>query len=512
MSSRWVLSLQCLLLTCVGMICLRADAPARSQSRSPESPLSTGAYEIEVCDEHAAFPISLTDGGRYALIVSSLGDAAATYRVRLDADESVSASHSAIRRIRPLHVTRIPTSVGQISIPSVIVKETTQTNGLEIGSTNVTRDFFLQVADLPPEDARGYTRVTGQLIGNGRKVRVFLDSQQSVDQLSAGLADEIVRLMDDDIIPGSAARLGMHRDIDGDGKLTVLLTPWLSKLQGGRTTVNGFVRSSDFRSGLEAPFSNQADVLYLNSNLQSGGELRTLLAHEYTHAVCFSRRLPSENVPAGLPEEEDWLNEAIAHVAENLHATGWSNLDYRIHNFLAEPQRSPLVVRDYFRAGLWRDHGCRGATYLFLRWCVDQYGEGLLPSLLANPVTGPRNLEWTTGVLFSELYRNWTIALLDGGKSPLPHRIESLPLNGRVGQFDLQGPHLRRWNPCTSACEVELRGTATAFIAIDGVTGKTRQITAHAALGTQLQLTLMKLPAAELESSSLQTPTITANP
>lgn len=512
MPSRWVLSLQCLLLTGVGMICLRADAPARSQPPATETSVPDGPCEIEVCDERAAFSFPFADNSRYALIVSGLGDAAATYRVRLAADASSTAARSAIRRIRPLHVSLTPNSVGQISNPSANDVKAGTTIGLEVRSTGTTRDFDLHVADLPPEDARGYARVTGRMIGEGETVRVFLDSQLVAEQLAPQLAEEIVRVMDEDIGPASMSKLGTHRDVDGDGKLAVLLTPWLGKLQGGRTSINGFVRSSDFRTGVTAPFSNRTDVLYLNSNLKTGGELRTLLAHEYTHAVCFSRRLPTDSVPAGLPEEEDWLNEAIAHVAENLHGTGWSNLDYRIDRFLAEPQRSPLVVRDYYRAGLWRDHGCRGATYLFLRWCVDQYGESMLPALLANPVTGQRNLEWTTGVLFSELYRNWTVALLGGGTSPAPHRL-ALDLHGRVGSYSLRGLHCRPWNVAEAPCEIELRGTASAFVELRGPTkNEQRQITVQAAPGTQLQLTLVKLPEENSPDALKNTVSSTADP
>jgi len=513
MPSRWVLSLQCLLLTCVGMICLRADAPARSQSRAATQLLPDGPCEIEVCDERAAIPLAFPDHGRYALIVSSLGDAAMTYRVRLQSIATPTANPSAIRRVRPLHVSRIADSVGRISDPSEKKTVTEETHGLKIRPTEIARDFFLHVADLPPEDARGYARVTGRLIGEGNTVRVFLDSQLAANQLAPGLMDEIVGLLDHDIIADSAVQLGTHRDIDGDGKLAVLLTPWLGKLQGGKTSVNGFVRSSDFRSGLAAPFSNQCDVLYLNSALQPIDGLQTLLAHEYTHAVCFSRRLPTDALPAGLPEEEDWLNEAIAHVAENLHGTGWSNLDYRIDRFLAGPHRSPLVVRDYYRAGLWRDHGCRGATYLFLRWCVDQYGEGLLQSLLANPVTGQRNFEWTTGVLFSELYRNWTIALVSGKDSSSPHRLASLDLHGRVGNFDLQGPSYQAWNVAVSSHEIELRGTTSAFVELRGLSENGRRnVTVQAPPGTQLQLTLVQLPTANSRDTLENRVSSTARP
>ena len=42
-------------------------------------------------------------------------------------------------------------------------------------------------------------------------------------------------------------------------------------------------------------------------------------------------------------DEESWLNEALAHLAEEMHGHGWSNLDYRVSAFLNDPGRYALV-------------------------------------------------------------------------------------------------------------------------------------------------------------------------
>jgi hypothetical protein len=232
--------------------------------------------------------------------------------------------------------------------------------------------------------------------------------------------------------------------------------------------------------------------LYLNSSVEPGRALETLLAHEYTHAVCFSRRLADPSRTASLPAEEDWLNEAMAHVAENLHGNGgvnrdWSNLDWRIAAFLAAPQNAPLVVRDYYRAGLWRDPGCRGATYLFLRYCVDQFGERLLRKLVESPLSGKRNLERVTGVAFAELFRRWTISLVQDA-------IASVRLHGKTGDRDLAGLARVAWRPETGLCEIDLRGTATSLTVLKH-SGEAQavRIVVHSEPGTQLQLTLVRI-------------------
>src|SRR5262249_790057 len=145
--------------------------------------------------------------------------------------------------------------------------------------------------------------------------------------------------------------------------------------------------------------------------------------------------------------EEDWLNEAIAHVAENIYGGGWGNLDDRIAQCLKFPERYPLVVSDYYRAGLWRSDGCRGATYLFLRWCIDQYGEELLPELVASPWAGTRNLEAATGARFANLFRAWTVAMMESGTERVSGApLKWLSLRGRVGRASLNGPRRTAWD------------------------------------------------------------------
>ncbi len=51
----------------------------------------------------------------------------------------------------------------------------------------------------------------------------------------------------DDVVPRIESQFGSLSDIDGDGSLAIVLTPWLSRLQGGHTSIGGMVRSSDYQ-------------------------------------------------------------------------------------------------------------------------------------------------------------------------------------------------------------------------------------------------------------------------
>ena len=136
-------------------------------------------------------------------------------------------------------------------------------------------------------------------------------------------------------------------------------------------------------------------MMYLS--VGSGGPAScTVLAHEYMHAVLIGQKGRSSRQASGPPlEEEGWLDEAIAHLAEDCYGFSTSNIDYRVNAFLARPERYQLVVDDYYAADLFRSHGNRGSTYLFLRWCRT-HGEELLPALVHSRLR-MRNLEESTG-------------------------------------------------------------------------------------------------------------------
>ncbi len=511
-------------LVCVGLLAALATAaflPAESHPAAPSAATfaapaqDCGCFAVQLSEIGGGFDLTLDSSDQCELIVSSLGDASQTFRIQLEAAPCADVERFSAVPIAPLARKsirrKVPTSTRRIEMPCEMMgtahptgPQCTRSQALlgnassaaplreisidhhrpHFAGDSSRRRFFLHVTAGPLEDPSAYVPITGELAGEGQDVRIYVDAGLSAGDLAPELVSETIRLLDAEIIPRSRELLGSHADVDGDGKLAVLVTPWLGRLCAGRVSLKGCVRANDFQFGREAPFGNSADLLYLNSQLESGPALKTLLAHEYTHAVCFSRRFARETGP--LPVEDDWLNEAIAYVAENLHETDWSNLEERIAGYLAAPHRSPLVVRDYYRAGLWRDPGCRGATYLFLRFCVDRFGPDLLGELVQSPLTGLHNLEQATGIPFPVLFRHWTMALAKD-------EIASVPLRSTLGNRQLSGVTRMDW--CVDAgapCSVELQGTTMSLIRLRSNAHGARRIVVHAPPAAQLQMTLLR--------------------
>jgi hypothetical protein len=271
------------------------------------------------------------------------------------------------------------------------------------------RTFSLMVQEGNVTSRGNYRAVRGRLRAVGRRIQVYVDPDD-LDRVEPAALKDLVATFDEQVFPLAARSLGQALDVDRDGRFTVLVSSGLTRQGGGRHPVDGYVRSADFSLNLPAPFSNHCDMMYLSASLPSGPRLRTILAHEYTHAVTLSNRAASGTSV----EEEGWLDEGLAHLVEDLHGFSRSNIDHRVNAFLNDPSRYRLIVEDYYASGLFRSHGNRGAAYLFLRWCADRdrSGPGLIARLIRSNETGVANLESAMRQSFEALYRQWTVALI----------------------------------------------------------------------------------------------------
>jgi hypothetical protein len=362
--------------------------------------------------------------------------------------------------------------------------------------------FHLMVKDGDVANASNYTAVRGVLKGVGRRIQVYM-AIEDVAAVSSATVDDVIASFDDRIYPVAAERVGTADDVDGDGRFTVLISSWLSHLGGGRYSVDGFVRVADLDPAFRSPFGNRCDMMYLSSALKPGAHLRTIMAHEYMHAVVYSLKTRARRNSKSCPiEEEGWLDEAMAHLAEDLHGFSTTNIDYRVNAFLNRPECYQLVVDDYYSADLFRSHGNRGSTYLFLRWCADRYGPDLLPTLAGSSLRGIANLEAASGATFAELFRRWSVAMYDNGLA-LPDRAPGSPaptdaftpagLHSPSDEREVAGPRFVRLTPGSGAHEWSALGTTAHYVVIDGASSPYVEIEVSGPREAELQVTAAQL-------------------
>ena len=311
---------------------------------------------------------------------------------------------------------------------------------------------------------------------------------------------QIIATFEDEVLPRASAEIGEARDVDGDGRFAILMSRWLGHLADGRLAVDGFVRGSDFEADLAPPLGNAIDMMYLSADLSEGPHLRTVIAHEYTHAVTYCAKAsgPSRG------DEEGWLDEGLAHLAEDLHGFSRTNLDYRVAAFLASPEQYRLLVDDYAVPSLVRSHGHRGSAYLFLRWCVDHHGPALFRTLVRSDLRGVKNLESATGSTFASLYRGWSASLFLDTIAPSSSPDRDPPSVRRLvaGEEDV----------------ATLDGTTTHFAIVDGATTGAVSIEVEGSPEAAIQVTAVLLPgdlpridlAAEIELGGSEGPVLRA--
>lgn len=348
------------------------------------------------------------------------------------------------------------------------------------------RVFHLFVKDQEFSDPAAYAAVTSELAAFGKHVQVYVDRAHPDRATLRPTVDEVIGTFDEEVYPRARRGLGRVLDVDRDGRFTVLLTERLGRLVNGGVSVSGFVRGSDFYRDMPAPFSNHCDMMYLNADLKPGPHLRTVLAHEYTHAVIFSEHVFGRGA-LGLPpaDEENWLNEALAHVVEKERGFGWTNLDYRVSAFLNAPERYGLVIPDYYGAKLWRSHGHRGATFLFLDDCVTNANVPLVSRLVQSPLCGVRNVEAAAERPFPRLFRDWTCNLASA---------TTQKACATLGERWLCGP---RFHPLTMRGGQErltVAGTSAAFVLLHSPAAEATRVTLQAPPDVGLQVTLLHLP------------------
>ena len=392
----------------------------------------------------------LQAGHHYRLVLGCLGEATQDHSVSVRLTASRSSPRGDDRGV--LNAEPLTRLVGPWSKPAIVFSPSSSPRDCSHQPLVGPRDFFLHVTDGDLDDPKQYARITADNMACGTRVRIFVDQQLAAGEVSQSRIDELVSVLEDDVVPRVESQFGPLSDVDGDGCLAIVLTPWLSRLQGGRTSIGGMVRSSDFQRDVSPPLGNRCDMLFLNSSLPSDAALRDLLSHEVAHAACISQRL-SRGI-GKLRDEDDWLSEALAHLAE----PGWTNLDHRLAAFLDDPSRFPLVVPDYYRAGLWRNPGCRGATYLFTRWCIEHRGPQLVRQLAQSVERGRKNIERATGRQFEDLFREWNLSLADGVELTSPglrsalHRLASAGLQPTI------------CHDASSKHTLQVRGTAFTIV------------------------------------------------
>jgi hypothetical protein len=277
---------------------------------------------------------------------------------------------------------------------------------------------------------------------------------------SGGYSDteyaNIAATFDTLIYPLDTTAFGAPTNVSGNGKVMLFFTRSVNALTPNSTnsyTIGGFFFARDLypktaRNGLAScPSSNEAEMFYLlvpdpngtvNNNKRTKDEVTTLnlgtIAHEFQHLINAGRRLYVNTT--AVSSEETWLDEGLAHTAEELlfykmsgftsrQNIGFSQVavavspfnNYASQNFarfylyLINPEiTSPYAPNDSLST--------RGASWNFLRFAAGRQGASgeanFYRSLVNSTTAGRTNLANVLGgnAAMSDYLRDWTVSLI----------------------------------------------------------------------------------------------------
>ena len=225
------------------------------------------------------------------------------------------------------------------------------------------------------------------------------------------------------IWPVDIEHFGSPSDIDGNGKVIILMTPVVNELTpaGANSFIGGFFYACDLMSRDDCSGSNRGEVFYLlvPDPLGRHGNIRTratvvnailpILAHEFQHMIHYAVRGRLDAL---------WLAEGLAHMAEDLVADAFAltgdsaaTRQYRIANY----NRAVRFLRDTTTSLVSEElPGSveqRGAAWLLLKYLQGQFGNDVLRTITTSTRSSTDNVARATGRSWEELLSDWAVAL-----------------------------------------------------------------------------------------------------
>ena len=212
--------------------------------------------------------------------------------------------------------------------------------------------------------------VVAELVYRGKQVYFFAQTDLDMRKNTMAL-ESLIDNFETNIIPNIRRFFGREWSpgIDGDPRLYILYTAGLGN------SVGGYYASTDEYSQLAHQYSNEKEMIYINADTVNidDANIGSILAHEFQHMVHW----------ANDANEETWVNEGASVLAEMLN--GYMP-QVVAEEFAANPD---LQLNSWSPAGGGADSIPHyGASFLFLNYFLDRFGDRATRALIAHTDSG----------------------------------------------------------------------------------------------------------------------------
>ena len=261
----------------------------------------------------------------------------------------------------------------------------------------------------------------------GAHIAIYVDTLAPSPGLTASDLDSLKGVFDTRLYPLDTLTFGHVSDIDSNTVVIVLMTNTVNKLVSkARCTSSGYIAGfffpADVAPGISTNYNN-GEIFYSivadsNATLSCAHKPSDVnnvtpvtFTHEFQHMINFVEHVLVKNANS----EEGWLDEGLSKYAEeiagrsfgdNAHFSQFAIGDvYDAYQYLGATGTSPLLIPE--------DTGSLaevGASWLFTRYIVDQFGDSLPGRLIRTSLTGAENVQAQTGQSFAQTVSRWALA------------------------------------------------------------------------------------------------------
>ena len=282
--------------------------------------------------------------------------------------------------------------------------------------------------------AADFKTVGARVLAVGAHVAIYVDTLAPAGGLNSADLDTLRQVFDTLLYPLDSATFGAVSDLDANGVVIALMTPVVNSLTtkaacsaSGGAYIAGFFFPADLDPSAPTFQTNGGEIFYSivadpNATLScahSATAIKTgtpgTFVHEFQHMINYAQHTL---IHTGSTPEEGWLDEGLSKYAEELTARRylqagdmgtWNRLVgndvFDAYQYLRATGASPLLIEV--------DQGTLaevGASWLFTRYLVDQYGAALPGRLVQTTLAGAANVAAQTGHGFDTTVTRWALS------------------------------------------------------------------------------------------------------
>ncbi|HEV2750038.1 MAG TPA: hypothetical protein VGV12_05875 [Gemmatimonadales bacterium] len=282
------------------------------------------------------------------------------------------------------------------------------------------------------EFASDFKKVGARALAVGAHVAIYVDTLAPPNGLDSADIDTLKQVFDARLYPLATDTFGAASDLDSNGVVIALMTPVVNSLVtaaqcGSGGYIAGFFFPPDLIPGVPAFQTNGGEIFYsivadpsgTVSCAHTSADVKRILpstfVHEFQHMINFAQHVLFR---PGLSTEDGWLDEGLAKYAEELAARSYLPGDpTTFHAYLDDGDLDDaslyLTRTDTAFLLIPFDNGTLadvGASWLFVRYLMDQSPGGLAGKLVQTTLFGETNVATQTGQNFSTLVARWALA------------------------------------------------------------------------------------------------------